>query len=82
MRTFILFALTVFAFLAVAQAETDDNQARVMQTFADIKKFFAEDPAGIKIKDIAQETCAFAQQVRMKVRAALRQYLKNLLNEN
>ncbi|VDO02406.1 unnamed protein product [Rodentolepis nana] len=82
MRTFILIALTVLAFVAVSQAETDDSQVRVMQSFADIKKFFAEDPAGIKLKDIAQETCAFIQQVRMKARAALRQYLQKLLKEN
>ncbi|VDL58803.1 unnamed protein product [Hymenolepis diminuta] len=85
MRTFILIALTIIAFVAVAQAQEEDNddfKRRVIMRIADVKKFFTEDPAGKKLREIAMDVGVFTQMVRLKIRAALKTYVQNLLKEN
>ncbi|KAM3180332.1 hypothetical protein ACTXT7_016488 [Hymenolepis weldensis] len=85
MRTFILITLSIFAFVAVVQAQEEDNddfKRRVIMRIADMKKFFAEDPAGKKLREIAMDVGVFTQMMRLKIRAALKTYVQNLLKEN
>ncbi|KAM3180333.1 hypothetical protein ACTXT7_016489 [Hymenolepis weldensis] len=84
MRTFILIALAIFAFAAVAHAEddTDEFNSHMMQCLTNAQKFFNDDSVGSKLKELAQKTSEFIQELKMKARAVQRKYIQDLLEEN
>ncbi|VDO00109.1 unnamed protein product [Rodentolepis nana] len=83
MRTFCLIALVVLALVAVTQADEEnvDFKRTVMMKLAEVKKFFSDDPAGKKLREIAMDVGIFGKMMRMKIRGALKEYVKNLLKE-
>ncbi|VUZ42433.1 unnamed protein product [Hymenolepis diminuta] len=85
MKVNFLIVLTVLALLAVAHAQDDDEDnmpaKKVMKTFACIRKFINEDPAGQTVKDISMKLKELCVQMRMKIREGLKEYLKTLIEE-
>lgn len=53
----------------------------IVENLSKLPKFLTEDPAGMKLKEIAKETIVFAKMMRPRVRAALKTYIKRLLDE-
>ncbi|EUB58399.1 AntigenB [Echinococcus granulosus] len=48
---------------------------------SEIKHFFQSDPLGKKLVEVMKEVASVCQMVRKKARMALKQYVRNLLNE-
>ncbi|EUB56071.1 hypothetical protein ECG_08342 [Echinococcus granulosus] len=84
MKFYIVLALALVAFVAIAVAEDDiDSKAKkgVMKSVAELKEFFASDPMGQKLASICKELKDFFLLARTKARSALRDYVKRLMDE-
>ncbi|VUZ42735.1 unnamed protein product, partial [Hymenolepis diminuta] len=64
-----------------SEDKTEDFNSHVTQYLDNAQKFFNDDPVGSKLKEIAQKTSEFVQELKMKVRALQRKYIQDLLKE-
>ncbi|VDO16294.1 unnamed protein product [Rodentolepis nana] len=85
MKIYLPIILTVLALVAVARAEDDDDSKfsakNLMKGVSSVRKFFNEDPTGQTMKEIALKVAELGSQVRRKIRAGLKAYVKALLAE-
>nr|CDS28229.1 Tapeworm specific antigen B [Hymenolepis microstoma] len=85
MRVYLPIILAVLALVAVAHAEENYEGSmaakKVMKGVASIQKFFNEDPTGQTLKEILMKIKELGSQVRTKIRAGLKSYVKKLLEE-
>nr|CDS29666.1 Tapeworm specific antigen B [Hymenolepis microstoma] len=85
MRTLVLIAITLLAFLAVTKADDDiqeEYKNQLLKRFRELKEFFKNDPAGQKITKVFHEIMDFLKIVRKKTKSAIKEYAKKLVNDD